>query len=58
MGQRRTKVEVLNEKISKVDSRLLPTQRRLQLWKMRKLLLQLSWRKFIKQPRKQKKPQS
>ena len=30
----------------------------LQLWKMRKLLLQLSWRKFIKQPRKQKKPQS
>lgn len=58
MGQRRTKVEVLNEKISKVDSKIAAYTEKIAALKMRKLLLQLSWRKFIKQPRKQKKPQS
>lgn len=57
MGQRRTKVEVLNEKISKVDSKIAAYTEKIAALEMRKLLLQLSWRKFIKQPRKQKKPQ-
>lgn len=58
MGQRRTKVEVLNEKISKVDSKIAAYTEKIAALEDEKLLLQLSWRKFIKQPRKQKKPQS
>ena len=59
MGQRRTKVEVLNEKISKVDSKIAAyTEKIAALEDEKTALAAHSWRKFIKQPRKQKKPQS
>ena len=57
MGQRRTKVEVLNEKISKVDSKIAAYTEKIAALEDEKTALAAHWRKFIKQPRKQKKPQ-
>lgn len=58
MGQRRTKVEVLNEKISKVESKIAAYTEKIAALEDEKTALAAQLEKFIKQPRKQKKPQS
>lgn len=58
MGQRRTKVEVLNEKISKVDSKIAAYTEKIAALEDEKTALAAQLEEIIKQPRKQKKPQS
>lgn len=55
MAQRRTKIEVLNEKISKVDSKIAAYTEKIERWRMKKLHWQLSWMRSAKLSKKQRK---
>ena len=56
MAQRRTKIEVLNEKISKVDSKIAAyTEKIAAAGGLKKLHWQLSWMRSAKLSKKQRK---
>lgn len=55
MAQRRTKIEVLNEKISKVDSKIAAYTEKIAALEDEKLHWQLSWMRSAKLSKKQRK---
>lgn len=55
MAQRRTKIEVLNEKISKVDSKIAACTEKIAALEDEKLHWQLSWMRSAKLKKRQRK---